>query len=95
MKNGTVMSDFKDSLNRELEGLRKVRDQLRDQFKDSKTDVGDVWRGLEAQWPAVEATVEALQKETQAAAGQLAEAAKDSIRSLKQAYEDFEKKPKP
>jgi len=49
------MSDFKDTLSRDIDALRQLRDELKLQIHLAKAEARDRWDKLETKWTEIEA----------------------------------------
>lgn len=80
------MTKLKETLDKEVEELRRVRDQLKVQAHLGKAEFKDAWARLEAHWPKVEEKLKKLESETSEFKDELLESAKDLVEEIRQGY---------
>jgi predicted nucleic acid-binding Zn-ribbon protein len=78
--------DVKATLQRELELLAKVRDDVRLQIKLAKTEVLDEWKKLESTWLGVEAELKRIGEQTKEPVKDMAAAARALMDELRNGY---------
>lgn len=76
----------KNIIQKELEELTRMRDELRLKLHLGKADARDALARLEQRWPEVERKMKELERESSTAAAEVGEAARDLIRELKRGY---------
>lgn len=82
----TDAKDVKAALQRELELLAKVRDDLRLQIKLAKSEARDEWRKLESTWLGVEAELKRVGEQTKEPVKDMAAAARALMDELRSGY---------
>ena len=78
--------DVKAALQRELELLAKVRDDLRLQVKLAKSEARDEWKKLESTWFGVEAELKRIGEQTKEPVKDMAAAARALMEELRSGY---------
>jgi hypothetical protein len=78
--------DVKAALQRELDMLAKVRDDLRLQLKLAKSEALDEWRKLESTWLGVEAELKRIGEQTKEPVKDMAAAARLLMDELRTGY---------
>ena len=78
--------DVKAALQRELDMLAKVRDDLRLQVKLAKSEALDEWRKLESTWFGVEAELKRMGEQTKEPVKDMAAAARLLMEELRTGY---------
>jgi hypothetical protein len=79
--------DVKAALQRELEMLAKVRDDLRLQIKLAQSEARDEWKKLESTWFGVEAELKRVGEQTKEPVKDMAAAARALMEELRRGYE--------
>lgn len=82
----TDAKDVKAALQRELELLAKVRDDVRLQVKLAKSEARDEWRKLESTWLGVEAELKRVGEQTKEPVKDMAAAARALMEELRSGY---------
>jgi hypothetical protein len=82
----TDAKDVKAALQRELELLAKVRDDLRLQVKLAKSEAQGEWRKLESTWLGVEAELKRIGEQTKEPVKDMATAARALMDELRTGY---------
>jgi predicted nucleic acid-binding Zn-ribbon protein len=82
----TDAKDVKAALQRELELLAKVRDDLRLQIKLAKSEAQGEWRKLESTWLGVEAELKRIGEQTKEPVKDMASAARALMDELRSGY---------
>ena len=77
----------KERFEREIEGLRGVRDELQVRLHLGKLDAKEQWEGLEKKWNHVEAKLKQLESATEATADELGEAARLFVEEVREGYD--------
>jgi uncharacterized protein YoxC len=75
--------DVKAALQRELAGLVKARDELRQQVTQAKNDVVGEWKKIETTWQAVEAELKRVGEQTREPVKDLQAAARNLLGELR------------
>jgi CBS domain-containing membrane protein len=70
----------------EFEGLRRARDELRVQAHLGAAEARDLWEGLEAKFREAEAKVKLVLREAEHPAEDVAEAARELLREIREGY---------
>ena len=78
---------YKESLQRELDLLTKMRDELKLQMHLAKADARDEWNKLEKNWSEVQDEMRRASADAKVPIEQLGNAAKGLIEDLKASYE--------
>ncbi|HEX5066693.1 MAG TPA: CBS domain-containing protein [Myxococcota bacterium] len=86
---GEVMSDWKERLDRELEDLRRLRDELRVKIHLGKKDAQDLWHHLERRMSELEAHARRAAQRTEAPLQELADASRHLTEELRRGYRDL------
>jgi hypothetical protein len=81
------MSDIKATLQKELDHLVELRDQLRVQLSLAKAEASEEWTRLEEHWQRVQDELKRLGEHTKEPAKELGAASLQLINELKQGYE--------
>jgi uncharacterized coiled-coil DUF342 family protein len=80
------MSDLKESLTRDIDALRQLRDELRVQLHLAKAEAKDHWDKLEEKWEQIQAqSLEAGRESVQ----KLTEGTQKLVSELKREYEEL------
>jgi predicted nucleic acid-binding Zn-ribbon protein len=82
----TDAKDVKAALQRELEVLSKIRDDLRLQLKLAKSEALEEWRKLESTWFGVEAEFKRIGEEAREPVKDMASAARALMDELRRGY---------
>ena len=82
----TDAKDVKAALQRELELLAKVRDDVRLQVKLAKSEARDEWKKLESTWFGVEAELKRIGEQTKEPVKDMAAAARLLMEELQNGY---------
>jgi CBS domain-containing protein len=85
------MSDLKERMDRELEELRRVRDELRVRIHLGRKDAQDRWEQLERRMGELEAHAKRAAQRTEAPLHELGEATRHLIDELRNGYRDLRK----
>jgi hypothetical protein len=84
------MSDFKDTLSRDIDALRQLRDELKLQIHLAKAEARDRWDKLETKWTEIEArSADARRESVKAittATRQLVDELRDEYNELKSSF---------
>ncbi|MBK8014398.1 MAG: hypothetical protein IPK13_24000 [Deltaproteobacteria bacterium] len=80
------MNNMKDELKKEIEDLKRLRDQLRVQAHLGKAEAKDAWSRIEASWPEVEVKLKAIESETAEFADSLFTSAKGLVAEIREGY---------
>jgi hypothetical protein len=83
------MSDWKQTLNDELDELRRVRDELRVRLHLGKSDAQDLWRQLERRFGELESHARTAAQRTEAPLHELAAASRHLVEELRRGYRDL------
>ena len=83
------MHSPKDMIERELESLQQTRDELRVKAHLASADAKVAWDELERKWLALEDKAKQIASTTEAAAGNVTEAARLLVEEIKQGYRRF------
>ena len=75
--------DVKAAFQRELAGLVKARDELKQQVEQAKNDVVDEWKKLGTTWQAVEAEIKRVGEQTREPVKDIQAAAKNLVGELR------------
>ena len=82
----TDAKDVKAALQRELELLSKIRDDLRLQLKLAKSEALDEWKKLESTWLGVEAELKRVGEQSREPVKDMAAAARALMDELRRGY---------
>lgn len=80
------MSGFRDKFSEEIDGLRRVRDELRVRGNLATKELRDLWEKAEKSWHELEGKLERVRKGTKESAENVEEAAKLLMKELGEAY---------
>ena len=83
------MDSSKDIVTRELQSLQQTRDELRVKVHLASADAKVVWDELERKWLALEDKAKQIASTTEAAAGNVTEAARLLVDEIKKGYRRF------
>lgn len=85
------MSEFTDRLEKQLDGLRQVRDEIEVQLHLAGADARDQWDKLEKGWQHLEGRAKVVGKESQGIADEIGETLEVLADQLKSGYERIRK----
>ncbi|MCB9654876.1 MAG: hypothetical protein H6729_12175 [Deltaproteobacteria bacterium] len=83
------MNKVKEELKKEIEDLKRLRDELRVQAHLGKAEAKDAWSRLEASWPDVEEKLKVIESETSEFADNLFASAKGLVAEIREGYSKF------
>jgi CBS domain-containing protein len=83
------MSDWKERMDKELEELRQMRDELRLKIHLGKKDAQDMWQHLERRMSELEAHARRAAQRTEAPLQELADASRHLLEELRRGYRDL------
>ena len=83
------VSDWKDRLEKEIEELRRVRDELRVRMHLARADAKDLWDRLEKRFSELETHARRAAQRTEAPLHELGDAAKHLVDELRTGYRDL------
>ena len=89
MQHWPAMDSSKDIVTRELQSLQQTRDELRVKVHLASADAKVVWDELERKWLALEDKAKQIASTTEAAAGNVTEAARLLVDEIKKGYRRF------
>ncbi len=81
------MSDLRDEFSKEVEVLKKTRDELRVQLHLAKVEAKEEWEKLESKWHHVEADLKHRTDESKKSIQEASSSVKEVARELKEGYE--------
>ncbi|MEM6731257.1 MAG: hypothetical protein AAF658_06855 [Myxococcota bacterium] len=84
-------AEWRDQLDREVEDLKQVRDELRVKAHLAKADIKDALDQLENRWPEVEASLKRFEGQAARALDDFGDAARSLIRELRDGYQRVKK----
>jgi hypothetical protein len=75
-----------DRMKKDVEGLRRLRDELRVQAKLGKAELRDAFEGLEKRWQQLEGKLEVMGNQAREDAGEVKKAADVLVREIREGY---------
>jgi hypothetical protein len=85
------MSDLKDRIDEELEGVRQARDELRVQMHLAKAEAQDLWAQLEEKFEKAEGHAKQIAGAADRPLHDVADAAKLLIQEIRDGYKEIKK----
>lgn len=85
------MSEKRSRIDRELDALRKLRDELNVQAHLGRAEVRDLWEAGEKRWQHLEAAIEQKRSQAREPLEQIGEAAELLVEEIKSGYEKLRK----
>jgi len=83
------VSDWKERMEKELDELRRIRDELRVRIHLGKADAKDLWDRLEHRFTDLEAHAKRAAQRTEAPIHELGDAARHLVEELRSGYRDL------
>lgn len=83
------MHPISQTLRRDIEQLKQLRDELRVQAHLGRAEVRDTWSRLERLWPKVESRVRDLESEADSARDHIFSATRALVEELRQGYQQL------
>ena len=80
------MSDIRERIEEEVDGLRAVRDDLRVRLHLGQVEVRDQWEKLERKWQRVEAKAKVLREESRESMEDVEDAARLLVGEIREGY---------
>ncbi len=80
------MAELLESIQKEIESLKQVRDELRVKADLAKMETRDQWENIEKQWNHIEAELQGLNKDAKASAGEIGQAVSLVLGEIKEGY---------
>ena len=81
------MSEIRDRINEEIDGMRGVRDELRVQLHLANAELKDEWEKLERGWSHLEGRMKVLGKETDEVGSEIGETLHVLAEQLRNGYD--------
>jgi predicted nucleic acid-binding Zn-ribbon protein len=79
--------DLKVTLQKELDHLAEVRDELRVQLALAKAEAKEEWNRLEGSWDKIQDDIKKIGEQTKEPVQQIGHAANELVQELKRGYE--------
>lgn len=83
--------EWREQLDRELDDLKTVRDELKVKIHLAKADAKDTWNNLEEKWPEVESSLKRFEGRATKALDEIGEATRSLFGELRQGYQRLKK----
>ena len=88
---GNEKGDWRERLDRELDELRRVRDELKVRLHLGKADAKDAWEKLEKRFHELESHARRTAQRSEAPLHEMGEAARKLLAELRAGYRDLRK----
>jgi len=85
------MTEDRGRIDRELDALRTLRDEMRVQAHLGRAEVRELWDAAEHRWQKLEAEVDRVREQAKEPLGQIGEAAELLVDEIKNGYEKLRK----
>jgi hypothetical protein len=80
------MADLQESVQKEIESLKQVRDELRVKADLAKMETRDQWETIEKKWHHLEGQVKSLNEDAKASASEIGDAVSLVLGEIKEGY---------
>ena len=85
------MSEFQERIEKQMENLRRVRDELGVQLNLAGKDASDLWERLEKDWQHLEGRVKVVFEESETVAEDVGSTLSQAAEQLKEGYQRIKK----
>jgi len=85
------MSEFQDGIEKQMENLRRVRDELEVQLNLAGKEASDLWERLEKDWQHLEGRVKVVFEESETVAEDVGSTLSQAAEQLKEGYQRIKK----
>lgn len=80
------MADLQESVQKEIESLKQIRDELRVKADLAKMETRDQWEAIEKKWQHLEGQLKSLNEDAKASVGEIGEAVSLVLSEIKEGY---------
>ena len=89
------MTKLRDELHKEIDDLKRIRDELKVQAHLAKAEAKEIWQQLEATWPELKKNLAKIESLASESIDEVASATRTLIDSLRKGYERFRREHHP